>query len=422
MLGRTLRKGLSISASEKPALLSAGGYSTVAGITVSPARALAASAVYSATSLIAQTIASLPIRILERNDESRVPQKPVQARVLWDRPNPFQTTTSFIETAVMSVLLWGNAYVAPRYRNSGEAFELWPLDPDRVESIEPVEAPGGTVSLRYRVTGWETVTNSPGKPAGMIHLTDLTIPGRIKGLSRIEALAELVGMSLSAQEHAARFLGDGVHMSGTIETANALNREQATDLYNAFMKMHSGPSKAGRVGVLTGGAKFNALTIPPAELQFLEQMKYSDAKIAGIYRVPPHMIGDVERSTSWGTGIEEQTIQFVQHTLLPLIRKVEEAFEATLLQGTNYQVRFVTTGLLRGNMAARQAFYQALWGLGAISGDEIRRFEDLPPIPGGRGGEFYRPLNMAPLGSDVPLKDRAALLLLSQLALGAGDA
>lgn len=420
MLGRTLRKGLSISASEKPALLSAGGYSTVAGITVSPARALAASAVYSATSLIAQTIASLPIRILERNDESRVPQKPVQARVLWDRPNPFQTTTSFMETAVMSVLLWGNAYLAPRYRNSGEAFELWPLDPDRVESIEPVEA-GGTVNLRYKVADWETVTNAPGKPAGMIHLTDLTIPGRIKGLSRIEALAELVGMSLSAQEHAARFLGDGVHMSGTIETANSLNREQATDLYNSFMKMHAGPSKAGRVGVLTGGAKFNALTIPPAELQFLEQMKYSDAKIAGIYRVPPHMIGDVERSTSWGTGIEEQTIQFVQHTLLPLIRKFEEAFEATLLAGTNYQVRFVTTGLLRGNMAARQAFYQALWNLGAISGDEIRRFEDLPPIPDGRGSEYYRPLNTVPLGEQVAPSDVAKLLAV-QLALGAGDA
>lgn len=407
MLGRALRKALVINATERPFLMDR-GWTTIAGVRVSASSALRASAVWSATSLIAQTIAALPIRFLLRDDESRKPQRPPEARVLWDRPNPYQTTTPFIETVLLSHLLWGNIYIVPRYRNSGDAMELWPLDPERVTEIEPIDV-AGTVGLRFRVEGYKEVTNLPGERAGMIHIPDVTAPGRIKGISRVEQLAELIGMSLSAQEHAARFLGEGVHMSGVISTAKSLNTDQAKELWDGFQKIHAGPSKAGRVGVLTSGAEFKPLTIPPAELQFLEQMKYSDRKIAGIYRVPPHMIGDIDSSTSWGTGIEEQTIQFIQHTLLPIIRKVEEAFEATLLAGTNYRMRFITAGLLRGAMKDRAEFYRVLFNMGALNDDEIRAFEDMGPLPDGRGQTYYVPMNIAPVGMEITLKDRAEI-------------
>lgn len=418
MLGRALRKALTINATERPFRLDMNtGYRTVAGVRVSPSSALAASAVWSATSLIAQTIAALPIRFVLSGDESRAPQKPPEARVLWDRPNPFQTTTPFVETVVLSHLLWGNSYIVPRYRNSGDAMELWPLDPERVSDVEAVTA-DGTVGASFRIEGYQTIVNRPGERAAMIHVPDVTAPGRIQGISRVEQLAELIGMSLSSQQHAARFLGEGVHMSGTIETDKNLSEEQAKELWEGFQKMHAGPAKAGRVGVLTGGAVFKALTIPPAELQFLEQMKYSDRKIAGIYRVPPHMIGDIDSSTSWGTGIEEQTIQFIQHTLLPIIRKMEEAFESTLLAGTAYRMRFITAGLLRGAMKDRAEFYRVLFNMGALNDDEIRAFEDMGPLPDGLGQTYYVPLNIAPVGT--PLDEIPNAAKLAALMMGEG--
>ena len=240
----------------------------------------------------------------------------------------------------------------------------------------------------------------------MLHIPLMTLPGRIKGLSPIAQAAEQIGMTLSSQEHAARFLGDGVHMSGTIETPEPLEKEDAEDLWEGFQKVHAGPSKAGRVGILTGGAKFNTITIPPAELQFLEQMKYGDRKIATLYGVPPHMVGDVERSTSWGTGIEEQTQGFVQYTLLPIIKKVEQGVESAFLRGTDLQMRFEVKGLLRGSVKDRIELHKALYSMGAASANTILASEDMPPIAGDEGDRRYVPLNLRPADQVIPLKDR----------------
>jgi HK97 family phage portal protein len=303
-----------------------------------------------------------------------------------------------MESAVMSQLLWGNVYLFPRRDRAGRVVELWPIDPDRVEAADTFETPGGAIGVRFRVSDMGELDNVPGQPVALIHVPHMTLPGRVLGVSPIEQLAELVGMSLSSQEHAARFLGEGVHMAGVIESPGNLDGAKARELQQSFRMMYGGPKNSGRVGVLTGGASFHQLTIPPAELQFLEQMKYSDQKIASLYRVPPHMVGDITNSTSWGSGIEEQTIQFVQHTLLPIIRKLEESFERSLLADTGYEMRFQVNGLLRGNIAARSAFYSALWNIGALSDDDIRAFEDLPPIPDGAGSTYYVPLNMTPAG------------------------
>ncbi len=406
MLGAALRKGFSFSGD--PALLT-GGMQTVAGAQVSPTSALAAASVYSATSLIAQTVASLPIRFTLRDDENRIPQRPPQAKTLWDKPNAYQTTSAFIETVVLSQLLWGNAYVYPRRSAAGNIVELWPIDPDRIESVEALTF-DTAVGLRFKVRDFGTVDNLPGQPVDMIHLPHITVPGRVKGISPVEQLAELIGMSLSSQEHAARFLGQGVHMSGTIETPGVLKREQAKELVDGFSSLHSGPKQAGRVGVLTGGATFKPVMMPPSEMQFLEQMKYSDQKIASIYRVPPHMVGDISNSTSWGTGIEEQGMQFVRHTLLPIMRKLEEGFERAILAGTDFQMRFQTNALLRASATARAEFYNKLWMMGVISADEIRALEDLGPQPDGIGKRYYVPLSNGVVTADPTPAGAKALL------------
>ena len=398
MLGAALRKGFSFSGD--PTLLM-GGFKTAAGARVSPTSALAAASVYSATSLIAQTVASLPIRFTLRDDENRIPLRPQQAITLWNKPNSYQTTSAFIESVVLSQLLWGNAYVYPKRNDARIVTELWVIDPDRVK-VEPLETETGQVGVRFNVENFKVIDNLPGGQVDMIHLPHITVPGRMTGISPVEQLAELIGMSLSSQEHAARFLGQGVHMSGTIETPNTLKREQAKELADGFSSIHSGPRNAGRVGVLTGGATFKPVMMPPAEMQFLEQMKYSDQKIASIYRVPPHMVGDISNSTSWGTGIEEQAIQFVRHTLMPIMRKLEEGFERALLPNTNIQMRFQTNALLRASAGDRAEFYSKLWMMGVLSPDEIRAFEDLGPQPGGIGKRYYVPLSNGAVSADPP--------------------
>lgn len=415
MLGRALRKGLVVSTTADGRSIMIGGTPTASGVRVSPSHSMAASSVFAATSLRADTVASLPIRFIRRDDQTRTPELPDVARVLWSgKPNPQQTTGSFLVSVILSKLLWGNAYIYPRRNNAGDVMELWPLDPDRVD-IETMGEDGG---LRYKVQNFKDVDNLPNKPFGMIHIPHLMLPGRYKGLSPIEAQAELVGMSLSSQEHAARFLGEGVHMTGVIEAPQGTKAADAQEMAKGFAQRHAGPKKTGAVGVLVGGV-FKPLTIPPNELQFLEQMKYSDAKIAsGIYRVPPHMIGDTEKTTSWGTGIEEQSIGFVRHAVMPDVKALEEAFESTLLADTGYEMRFNVNALLRGAMAARATFYQTLWGMGVLNADDIRANEDLPPIPDGKGQDYYVPLNFIPAGTDPASVPSAAKFMLELMAEG----
>ncbi len=419
MLGNALRKSLTITrlpAGQRMRLND--GPLTAAGIRVGPATAMRAATVYACTSLIAETIASLPLRIILRTDNERAPQRPPEGKALWDRPNAYQTTQAMIETAVLSLLLWGNGYLFPRRTNGGDIFELWPIDPDRIDQVEPLEDARGNLGARFHVFGWKDndgwIENLPGRPVGLIHIPLLTLPGSIKGLSPIEQQAELIGMSLSSQEHAARFLGEGPDVSGTLELPGEVNETEAKEAWDKFGLRHAGPRKGGRVAVLTGGAKFTTVTIPPNQLQFLEQMQYTDRKLISVYRCPPHLVSDVDRSTSWGTGIEDQMIQWVQVGLLPIIRKVEEALEAAFFPGTDYDVRFNVNGLLRGDMAARAEFYRVLWSLGALTDNDILALEDMPPAKDGAGDIRYVPLNVAPADATPDqIQARAAVALAS---------
>ena len=403
VLGRALRKGLTIIASETPRLLLGGaGISTVAGRKVSSATASTAAAVYAATTLNAQTVAILPIDFLDATDERRIPQQPPEVRALWTRPNPDQTVSAFIETLVMSLMLWGNFYGFIRRNSQGHVVEIWPIDPDRIARIERLES-DGELGLRFDVSGHGWVTNRPGKPIEMLHIPWIAMPSRIKGMSPVEFNAELIGMSLSSQEHAARFLGDGTHMSGVIEASADLEIEDAKELSESFNLLHAGPKNAGRVGVLGGGATFKTITIPPNELQFLEQMQFTDRKITSIYRVPAHMVGDLEKSTSFGTGLEEIVKGYAVFTIVAIAKKIEDAVESTLLAGTTIQMRFQVNGLLRGSVKDRGEFYRVMQGLGWMNANEGRALEDMAPIPGPHGKRYYVPLNT--VDADMPRED-----------------
>lgn len=369
---------------------------TRSGITVTPSNAMQAVAVYSATSLIAEAIGALPVQFILKGDKSRTPQEPQPVRALWDVPNGDQSLGSFYETVVLSMLLWGNSYNYVRRNNRGDVIEIWPLDPERVREIKR-DSEGGLV---FDIADFRPLRNRVEKPIEMLHIAALTMPGSIKGLSPIAQAMETIGLSRSAEEHAARFLGDGVHMSGIIEAPKIETQEQAKALKANFDLMHKGPKNAGSVGVLTGDATFKTLTIPPAELQFLEQMKYADRRIAGLFRVPPHMVGDVDRSTSWGTGIEQQELSFASYGLARWITRIEGAVNTTLLSATKLRMKFNVNARLRAASTDRAQFYTQMRMNGVFSANDIRELEDLPPLD--EGGDVYlMPLNMTDLGALV---------------------
>lgn len=387
-------KGFTFPEPDAPVWRALGGTRlTKAGTAVGPASASTISAVYAATTLNAQAVAMLPYQFQGKGDRNHVEIFPAQVEALWRRPNPDPagTRVSFIEQIVLSFMWWGNFYAFPMYSRSGKLLSLYPLDPGRLEEVQRFD--DGAIGYKFR--DQPMGVNRPGDPPQIVHIPWIVKPGKILGASPVEEHAELMGMSLSAQEHAAGFLGTGVHMSGVIEADNVKDGAAAKELWETFSFMNAGPANAGRVGFLSA-AKFNQLTIPPNELQFLEQMQYTDRRIASIYRVPPHMVGDMEKSTTWGPGLEEQVKGYATFTLIPIAKHIEHGFEAAFgLEDSGVEMRFKVNGLLRGSPKDRAEFYNQLGNAGAMNPDEMRELEDMAPIPGGSGAIYRTPLNVA---------------------------
>jgi HK97 family phage portal protein len=193
-----------------------------------------------------------------------------------------------------------------------------------------------------------------------------------------------------------------MNAAGVIETPDDLTAPQAKQLKEDFVRANSGLSKMHLPPVLTAGAKFNPIQISPEQAQFIEQRKFSVDEIARFFRVPPHMIGNLEKTSSWGTGIEQQSIGFVTYTLRPWIERLEEAWSRhMLLFQPNVRIGFNVDGLLRGDHAARSEYYKTRFMTASMSPNDIAKAEGEPPVKG--GDVYYFPVNMAPVGTE-PLK------------------
>jgi len=369
------------------------GRTSAAGVTVTPEGALGLVAVYSAATLIAGAGSSLPTRILNAAGDMHTPQKPDQYRALWDRPNPLMTRQAMTETALLSMLLWGNAYEGLTYDMRGELVERWPIDPARVTRVT-VDKASGAIAYDVRDHGTVVVGRDEKFPQ-LLHVAGPTLPGRVLGMSPIETVMNHIGLSHAIERTAAGFYKNGMNPAGTIEVKGKMTRDTAREYAARMQDAFGGVEKAGKWAVMDEGSKMLPLTIPPIQAQFVEQQRYSDRKIASIFRVPPHLISDVDASTSWGSGIEEQTMSFGVYTLTPWLTRIEQAIEARLLRGTGYQYRHMLQGLMRGNTAARNAAYSAGRLGGWLSVNDIRRMEDMPGI-GEDGDVFLSPLNMEP--------------------------
>ena len=372
---------------------------TSSGVSVTADSALRLSAVSACVRLISESIASLPLVVYRRREggtRQRVTDVP-QYRLLHDEPNRLMTSFVFRETLAAHVLLHGNAYAIVVRNGAGDPVDLLPvLSPN----VLVLKTAAGELAYDIQLDGqvfrliqWD-----------VLHIPGLAYDG-IKGMSPIRYAAESIGLGLSAERYGGSFFGNGSTPSGYISLPGKLSPEQARTMQAAWQSVYgfNGGGGGNKTAVLFDNGKFEKISIAPNEAQFIETRKFQVAEIARWYRVPPHMIGDLERATF--SNIEHQALEFVTHTLRPWLVRFEQEFNRKLFPsstaGTVNELycEFNVDGLLRGDINARGNYYTKGRQWGWLSANDIRRLENMEPIDG--GDAYLTPLNMQAAGQST---------------------
>jgi len=359
------------------------GNASNSGVNVDEDGSLKVSTVYACVKVIAETVASLPLSLLKEEtsgDKSKAKQHALYG-ILHDAPNDEMTSFTFREQMMTNLLLWGNAYALIQRDREGKIKALWPL---RAKNMK-VERDATTDSIKYEYTaGSKTVTY---KPRQIFHIPAFTMDG-ILGVSPITYAREAVGLSMATEEFGARFFGNGAKPGGVLEHPGVVkDPEKLRDSWN---KVYQGTKNSHKVAVLEEGMKYHEIGMSPEDSQFLQTRQFQINEICRIFRVPPHMVCDLSRSTF--SNIEHQSIDFVVHTIRPWLVRWEQAAVKSLLNEedrTIYFVKFNVDGLLRGDFKSRMEGYAIGRQNGWLSANDIRSLEDLNKIAKGQGGDDY---------------------------------
>lgn len=354
------------------------------GVQVDELRALQTSAVYACVKILAETVASLPLHLFKKGKggKSEMAEQHPLFSCLYEMPNDEMTSFEFREMMMTSLLLWGNAY-ARKIRKNGHVTELWYLKPQ----LMTVERDTQTGRIKYTYSDDITNQTYEYKPEQIFHIKGLSLDG-VTGLSPISQAREAVGLSLATEEYGAKFFGNGARPGGVLEHPGILKDPEK--LRESWNKVYQGTRNSHKVAVLEEGMKYHTIGIAPEDAQFLETRKYQVNEICRIFRVPPHLVGDLERATF--SNIEHQSIEFVQHTIRPWLVRWEQAISRSLLDEKErllYFSRFNVDGLMRGDYKSRMEGYAIGRQNGWLSANDIRHLEDLPPIPKEQGGDAY---------------------------------
>ncbi|MFE2936672.1 phage portal protein [Streptomyces sp. NPDC059278] len=387
-------------------LPSLAGRSTSAGISVTPERALQVAAVFSSVRLLAETGSMLPTGVFQRSGTTRVPVEdhPLASLVSY-QANPEMAAGEFWAQVLGWMLVRGNAGVYVERNNGGRPVGLWPIAWTSVEQRR-VQNTGERV---YKITldedEWAPIREDGGlvRAENFLHFRSFGVGGP-EGLSPIGMARQSVGTGWAATSYIGGFFARDASPGGVVSVPGALSDTQYERLTRQWTDLHEGFDKSHRLAVMEAGAKWEKTTLSPADAQFLEVYKLTRAEIAGIFGVPPHMIGDVERSTSWGSGIEQQSLGYVIYSLMPWLTRLERTTQRLLGDPALY-MKFNPDALLRGDSSQRNAGYALGRQWGWLSVNDIRAKEDEPPIEG--GDEYVVPLNMSPAGQSAPPEQRA---------------
>jgi len=349
------------------------GFGTQAGTSVDEGNALSIAAVNSAVSLIADTISTLPVDSFIRLDGNRRPFRPKPAWVSQPDVN-FAGHAVFYNSLLVSLLIDGNAFIRVFSNRQGEVVNLMVLNPSTVEVKR-----NGQGRLIFTVQG----EDKPLTSEQVLYIPDLLRPGTVRGVSRVHALKENLGLSKALELYAGHFFGSGTTLQGVIEYPGALTLEQAESLRGSFDNAHKGWRKSGRTGILSGGASFKPTQADPEKSQALEARRMAVEDVARIWRIPSHMLN--LPGTNTYSSVEQNMLGFVTHTLRPYVTKIEDAMGTLMSRyqgGETAFIKFNMNGLLRADIQSRYSAYSTGLQSGFLAINDIRRLEDLSPQEG----------------------------------------
>ncbi|MFJ6566433.1 phage portal protein [Streptomyces sp. NPDC091292] len=378
-----------------------GGARSDAGVPVSEKTALHMPAVWRSVAVIAGVSAALPLHTYKTGTKTRT-----DSALLAD-PHPELTPLELWRLAFVHRVLWGNAYVQKVRSPSGQIKELWPIRPERVDVKRVRPRPELPAGKKFFVTDdWGTLHAFTSRE--VMHLPGLGYDG-LKGMSPVTAAAQGIGLAQAAEKGAAKLFGRGNLMGGILTTEQELDEGQALALKRRWGAMVGGIDNAGEVAVLDAGASFAPVTMPFKDSQFLESREFQITEIARMFGVPLFLLMETAKSTSWGTGLEQQAQGWVTFDLGPTwLAPTEQRITKELLPPGEY-AHYALQGLLRGDSTSRAVFYRAMRDTGVMSANDIRSLEELPPIPGPEGDTYLQPTYMAPLGSNPLANDGGAI-------------
>ncbi|NTA79568.1 phage portal protein [Agrobacterium tumefaciens] len=351
-----------------------------AGEIVTDSSALSLSAVWACVNLLAGTIASMPLMVYRTDSQGRrtVARDHRLYRVLHDSPNYDQTAVDFWEFISASLELWGNAY-ARIERSSGQVSGLHPIAPNLVSVRRLTD---GAIEYRWTEDGKSYVETD----ATMMHIRGFG-GNPLGGMSTLHFGRNTFSLARAIDRSAGGMFKNGLRPSGVLTFATWLSPEQRELAEKKLTEKFLGAVNSGRPLILEGGTTWQQLTISPEDAQMLESRSFSVEEICRFFGVPPHMVGRTEKSTSWGTGLEQQTLAFQKFTLRRRLKRIEQALEKQLLKpedrALGITIEFNLEGLLRGDSAARAGFYQSGLTNGWMTINEVRSLENMPPVAGG---------------------------------------
>ena len=360
------------------------------GKVVTERSAMQMTAVYACVRILSEAIAGLPLhmyRYKEDGGKEKAIDHPLY-QLLHDEPNPEMSSFVFRETLMTHLLLWGNAYAQIIRNGKGEIVALYPLMPNKMTVSRDED---GQLYYTYQKSqdelpkdGGYTVTLHP---SDVLHIPGLGFDGLV-GYSPIAMAKNAIGLAIATEEYGSKFFANGAAPSGVLEHPGTI--KDPSRVRESWQQTFGGSANSNKIAVLEEGMKYTPISISPEQAQFLETRKFQINEIARIFRVPPHMVGDLEKSSF--SNIEQQSLEFVKYTLDPWVIRWEQSIHRTLLTADEkkvYFVKFNVEGLLRGDYQSRMSGYATARQNGWMSANDIRELENLDRIPAEDGGDLY---------------------------------
>ncbi len=381
------------------------GGASAAGVTVTSESARRIAAVWCAVRILSESVASLPVFVFRRRPDGkgkdRQPDNPLH-RLLHDQPNPWQTSFEWREMQQGHLTLRGNAYSEIVYDRRGGIRMLVPRHPDRMRVYDLSHESIGDQPLVYEYTP----ARGPSRflfADEVLHLKGLSDDGFV-GLSPIQEFRETLGLSIGTETYAAKYFGNYANPGGVLTHPKNLSKDAVTRLRAQWEQKQSGIENAHKLVVLEEGLSWTAIGVKPQDSQLLESRKFSVTEIARIFRIPPHLLADLERATF--SNIEQQSIEFVMHTLRPWLVRWEQRLALALLTPQERRdglfIEFNVDGQLRGDIKSRYGAYAVGRQWGWLSPNDVRALENMNPRDDAGGDAYHEPLNMQSSQAPAP--------------------